>query len=531
MRWLRPLLIRRYNSVVSNLLHRCDSCGIPLQLVNLARLGFIPKVLPKPFEKYEDKVYDKHMSKLSEDDRKQLLNAPENTAAPLTKIISPENPRLNAPNSKECLRCRYLKYQNTLISEQTTYNPDIVDKIDDIKDGKMIYVVNGVEFPSGVDRSLIAKYKPIIVITKCDLMFHNEAAMAKFPVFQQYFRDNFDIPSQNVFLISNVKNWGVRNLHTFLSENLELSLGMGKFFIVGDINSGKSSLISRLIFLSKGDVRVNYDKWKLKHGPGISNYPGFTRDSLDFKLPNYQLIDLPGLNSYQLPNFQKFKNVFKQTPIYKRGSHNARYQTLTNHQVLTVGGLFYLKLPQHSNLIVQYKNMINFEPTVLKNQQRIDEVAKTFAENKSLHNKFVVLPQPTSNLQHYVVPPFWGTVDLVIKNFGYVELKVTGAKTTNELLEVLVPKDPSIDVMIRKPLANYVFKALSGRDKRGNPLTKQNKWKSTKIINNYNSKEPFCSKLYPKMTDQYETITRLSNLEYGEDTEITAENCYKYWRS
>lgn len=523
----RFTVFKRFNSVVSNLLDKCHSCGIALQLKTPTKPGFIPIIRPKPFEKYEDKVYQKYLSKLNPEDL-QLLNAGNHDNRKPAESH-------DHSHTKECLRCRNLKYKSQA-PEVEEIDESIMDQINDIHDAKMIHVVNGVEFPFGINANLMHKHKPLVVITKSDLIYHDEKQAAKFPLFKEYVHKQYGIPMDDIFLVSNSKGWGLAPLHKHLqnmhlSSGANLQIGLGKYFLVGDINSGKSSLISRLLFLNKADSRLSFHKWNQKNGPGISNYPGFTRGSLNYGLSQdttdgYQLIDLPGLNNFQLPGFKQFKNVFKQTKIYKKGTHSAEYNTFSNRQVLTVGGLFYI---QNQGLIVQYKNMINHDATLFRDIAKLDDIASTYPTNKSLHHKFLVPPVASPRMKTYIIPPFWGTVDLVIKNFGYIELKVTGSKSTNQLLEVMVPETFAADMIIRRPLAQYVFKTLSGRDKRGNPLSKPNQWKSTKVIRTFNPKQPFSSRLIPKIGSQWESVTKATGVEYNDRTEITPDLCYNYW--
>lgn len=503
-RLIRPILgNRRYISLASSLVDKCTSCGIPLQLQDPQKPGFKPLITAKPYVKQEDLVYQKYISKLDPQDLQLLLqssDAQEQSNNAEKQIVDPkpkEKESNSLPESAECLRCRRIKYQNTLPTEEGISNSDILDKLP--FGAKIIHVINAVDFPIGVNK-LINK-DAIVVISKMDLIYHDQKQCNKFPFFKQYL-ERLGVPPEQVFLVSNTKSWGLDILFQYLYTNPDT------YYILGDINSGKSSLISKLIYLSKRDFRTGFSKWSLKNGPGISSLPGFTRDELSFKFGESTLVDLPGLNHLQLPDYSKFKNVFKNTKIYKYGTYDAKYQTFQN-KMLTVAGLFYIVPPPDT--IVQYKNLINFEAFTVKNLDRLLQFSQDFPTNKSLHTKFLI--PPTTNLKTFVVPPFTGKIDLVVKNLGYIELTPTGARKSSTLFEIMVPDSIDIEIRIRKPLINYISKTLSGRDRRGNPLNKTNLWKSTKIIRLLDS-SVFSSELYEKKGSQYDTIYNNTGKQY-----------------
>lgn len=500
---------KRYSSILTNLVDKCRSCGIPLQLANQKIPGFVPISKHKPFKKYEDSVYQKHLQLLDAETLNLLGVSPEPNPRP-------SKPASQEPENQECLRCRRIKYQSsTDVPGKQVDSQEIQEKIDQIN-GQMVYIANGVDFPAGLNVQLLKTYKPIVVITRADLMFHSQETVPKFPFFKQYLKQKFDIPPERVFVISNHKRWGIPQLHNYLSKLPQT------YFMVGDVNSGKSTTVSKLMFHEHGDFRKKFQLWSKDNGPGISDLPGFTQDINEFDLSSYNLVDLPGYNHIDIPNFGDFKTVLKGSKIYKNGAYDSPYFTIKKQQILTVGGLFYLKPPKES--IVQIKNMINFKPYVMSD---LDKLSKHEANlDPAMKNKFII--PPTTKLKTLVVPPFIGKVDLVIKNIGYIELKVTGSKQSNELFELLVPEQYNFEFVIRRPIINYIAKSLSGRDKKGNLLRKENVWKSTKVTKPYTG-EKFLSGLYPKKIDQNNSVQLATGLNYGDNTEIDAKNCYDYW--
>ena len=76
--------------------------------------------------------------------------------------------------------------------------------------------------------------------------------------------------------------------------------------------------------------------------------------------------------------------------------------------------------------------------------------------------------------KRYIIPPFYGTIDLVIKDIGYINIKPTGKKLTNELMVLYL--HPSLEAIIRQPILNYIDpptpkKSPDGRIGRPLPVT------------------------------------------------------------
>ncbi|EGV60841.1 Mitochondrial ribosome small subunit biogenesis protein [Yamadazyma tenuis] len=509
-----PHVFRRSASVLSNLVSKCSSCGIQLQSTSAAAPGYIPLVSHKPFQRQEDTIYNKYTKHLDPEDMALLNLHP--TAA---ESQHPRHKHTSDSSYKDCLRCRQIKHKHQFNSVEETQNlstTSIIDKVEHIN-GQMVYAISAIDFPLGINKQLVNQYKPIVVITKCDLIFPQKETMAKFPFYKEYMTAKFEIPPTNVFLVSSRRDWGLQTLNSVLQSNPQ------KYFIVGDINSGKSSLISKLLLRDRGDTRMKYDVWAARNGPGISNLPGFTRGELQFSISNYELIDLPGLNHMNFPNFARLKNVFKAPPLYRKGLYSSQYDTIKGGQVLAVGGFFYVKLPDNG-MILQYKNLINVSPVVLRDTDRIGALEQKL--DPSLTNKFLI--PPTTKLRKLLIPPFVGKIDLVVKNLGYLELTPTGSKSDNKLIEVLVPENLDLQIIVRKPLVTYVQKVLSGRNKNGNVLSLPNLWKSTKVVQHYRN-EKLYSRLYPFLQSQQQSIEALSGMQYAEDTEITRENYDAYW--
>lgn len=510
LRWTGS--IRYMSSVMENLINTCSSCGIALQTKNRENPGFyIEQKEKSAFHKYEDQIYLKFLGKKSDEDKALLGYDGVVEDIYKGKQIDGNNHLHEHENNNapECLRCRDIKYRSKFTSEPIA-SPDITD----LYNKKIIYLVNALEFPLNLNKQVLRR-KPIIVITKCDLIHRSYKTLTKFPFYKEYFEKNYGISSHDIIYTSSHKNWGIQQMTSYLNDH------PNEYHLLGDVNSGKSSLIARLLYYKNYTAATKFDKWIHKHGPGISNYPGFTRGPLKFDIGKSQLTDLPGLNQVHLPEFEKFKNALKVPSVHKKGLYTSKYESINGPSFLSFGGLFYMKFPKG---IFQYKNVTNIQPTKL----RFDKLSQL--ENRELDNSLVnkFLVAPTTKLTKLYIPPFYGKIDLVVKNFGYVEITPTGSKSSNDLIEVYVPSTIDLPMIVRKPLVTYTHKILSGRDGRGNPLKPENKWKSTKIIRPYTG-GIFSAKLIPDLGNSYDSVQQVTGLKYTPTTVLTKDDDAKYW--
>lgn len=519
-------------NILKNLVSTCKSCGITLQSTNKHLPGFLPLIKHKPYQKSEDVVFQKYISKLNPQDL-NLLN--------YDKSLIPQTTH-DHDHSKECLRCRNIKYKNHFVEESS-----ITPEFPEIKLHKIIYVISALEFPLNLNKQFLNQ-DSLVVVNKMDMLVADEKKLDSIGFFKSYLHKNYGIQPQNVFLISCNKMWGVKRLYERLSslsakvsgqflpkrqelKSLQLlsqspsplqSLDLiSDYQLIGDINSGKSSLISSLLYHQKADFRISPKKFKMSHGPGISDFPGFTRNLINFNLHNFHINDSPGLNQFNLPDFHNFKNVFKGIKMYKNGLYNHRYVGINGPHILSFAGVFYIKFPAG---VFQYKNLINIQPIRVSSMDKLKQWQENFSTNNSLKHQHLVPPTP--DVKKYLIPPFNGKIDLVVKNFGFVEITPTGHKT-NELIEIFLPSHIDLDIIIRKPLVKYIYKSLSGLDRYGNPLKRENLYKSTKTVTEYDGKV-FHSRLIPANDDNFRAITQFTGKPYDNNTTI-AKNSTDYW--
>ncbi|CAH6723955.1 genetic interactor of prohibitins 3, mitochondrial [[Candida] jaroonii] len=486
-------------TILKNLVNTCKSCGITLQSTNKLLPGFLPLIKHKAYQKSEDVVFNKYISKLNPEDL-SLLN--------YDKKLIPHHHK-DAQEAKECLRCRDIKYKNKF-TEETNITPEFPE----IKLHKVIYVISAVEFPLNLNRHYLNS-ESMVVVNKMDMLVADAKKLDSITFFKSYLHKNYGVKPENVFLVSCNKMFGINRLYQHLSAQATIQ----DYQLVGDINSGKSSLISSLMYQQKADFRISPSKFKLSNGPGISDFPGFTRNLINFNLEKFQINDSPGFNQFSLPDFHNFKNVFKGVKMYKSGLYNHKYVGINGPHILSFAGVFYIKFPQG---VFQYKNLINIQPIRVSNLDKLKQWQETYDTNNSLKHQHLI--PPTTDLKKYVVPPFNGKIDLVVKNFGYLEITPTGKKS-NDLIEIYLPSHLNVDIIIRKPLVKFIYKSLSGIDKYGNPLKRENLFKSTKTVTEYDG-SLFHSRLIPVNGDNFQAIKEFTGKDYNHDSEVKNGN---YW--
>lgn len=540
---LSPLLIH-------SLFPTCYSCGIKLQEEDASKEGYY--IAPKAQtsnetptrKKKEDEVYAKYLSELSDED-KQLLNLEE--GGPTSYKNRPK--RTSTPTKFECLRCRNVKYQSKY-NEKDLKETFPVESVESIingipPDGQLIYVLNAQDFPMSLDNQVF-KYRSAqemkFLINKTDLLFPNVNIAGKYGLtfFRDYLWRKYRVAPERVEITSGLKDWNVSKLTNFFGK---------ESYLIGYVNTGKSTIIQSMLYdlnvkkleMRKGnkhkrdmekleDIRINngelfaprpkhqkrrqLEEYKSRNGPGSSHMPGFTRGLIPYEINDkITVYDVPGFTKYQgdghgifhLVDPAQIKNLTKGRNTYQRGAYDSKYFTIRSGQAMTLGGLFVLQAPSiESNTMIQVRNCINFDTHVFSSMDKFHSVAATIDNNPSMAKKFVIKRDLVGKIkyQKYLIPPFHGSIDLVIRNLGYLNLKATGSKRSDEPpLAIYIPAE--LDVIIRQPITKYIQKTFSGRDSKGNPLRKENYVsKSTFELQRYTGTQPFHSRLIPCRTDE-----------------------------
>ncbi|ODV79849.1 uncharacterized protein CANTADRAFT_39919, partial [Suhomyces tanzawaensis NRRL Y-17324] len=514
-------------------------------------------------------------------------------------------------NAIECTRCRDATYRSNFRDLSQTEYP--VETIDTVLgpiplDGKIVYVMSAQDFPMTLDPKVFQFRSPAnikFLINKSDLLFKNNELNLKYGLtfVQDYLHFKYGVPKENVMIVSGLINWNIKKVIDFIVDGS---------YLVGNVNSGKSTIIKSILYYlstqkkknrslmsQKERTRLEKEQDKLmnirdtetvksrsklrkemrefeaffrsKVGPGVSYIPGFTRGFIQ--------IDLEGVNKtiYDVPGFVKtfpgkekeshglfrsisstklIKQLTKGAKVFEKGLYNSKYHTIKNGQCLTMGGVFFLNFPEQS--MFQIRNCINYDYKVFNNFSKAVHVSSHLVDYPGMEKQFLVNHdrQSIQNMNRFIVPPFYGSIDLVIQGVGHINIVPTGTKASNQPLVLYLI--PGVEAIIRQPITKYIAKTFTGRDANGNPLRKENYLqKSTFALQRYSAKEPFYSRLIASdprelnhllenaeldaevkeqiISRDYESIAKWKSLlggrrsEFGESTEIGPNNKYDYW--
>lgn len=556
-------------SLVYNLFPTCNSCGIKLQNENPLQPGFYrPPSTGKKLVRSEDEVFSRLMDGLLVEDKKLLINSNQDTVIQDTPLVPVSETKKS--QSIQCIRCRNAIYQSNFAMDELSVVS--VDKIMSSipPDGNLVYIVNAVDFPFSINR-LIFKYRNpsqiVFLITKSDLLFSSAQLSNKYgsTFFKDYLSRTHGADPEKVFVASGMTNWNMRDILKVLKNNS---------YLIGNVNSGKSTIIKSLLYTEETmkpnhvnskqqvmlqkqqDRMINSNavnkyqlsktkkkteqKFKMANGPGTSYMPGFTRGNIMYNINEKTIFDVPGFASnednhgiYEHLSPTIIKTLSKGVKVHKKGMFDSHYDSVRNGQVLTIGGLFYLSTPQ--NAVYQIRNCINHNFHIFSNMDKAISVLQNIEKNKSLQHVFIVDKLSLNKLQRFIIPPFYGSIDLVIKNLGHINITPTGKKVDNEPLVIYLPK--GIEAMIRQPLSKYITRSLAGRDKNGNPLRKE-LWKSKSVthLQRFNGQTPFSSSLIPsKLSDDFKCISEYVSkangtpVTFNNETNLDESNKYKFW--
>lgn len=535
---LRPRLAGAYSYrqlsllLADSILPKCASCGITLQTSKPGQHGFYhppskrgdePKSVTTKPRKPADDAYDRLLGGLSVEDRKLLLNSEDPTSQEDVAEIGTERPQNDRPLSTtrvECKRCRDATNHSVVDAQELTTETVARTMTEFVVPGSPVYyVVSAMDFPMSIDPLVFAFRRDVmVVVTKCDLLYKTwHEASTKSAFFGDYMWRKHGIPCQNTFVVSAKRGWGIEPFFDNLANNS---------YFIGSVNSGKSSLVTLLMHAAlvqrgrlpnarqkrkteKQVASLGYnqakklhaqqiERWKRENGPGTSYLPGYTRAVIPFVLDNKTVVhDVPGfaLDKSLVPAVkpQLFRTLLKGVPVYDKGLYNLKYSVVKETQVVTVGGLLFIEVPQHTML--QIKNLINHKTHVFKTMEKAIDVMRHPEKYPALPDAFAVTPEV--KLKRYIIPSFYGSVDLVVRYLGYINITPTGAKH-EDLSPLVVYLPEQVEAVIRQPITKYVTTTLTGRDARGNKLTKQKLKKlSTKLVQQYTGKTPFFSLLIP----------------------------------
>lgn len=470
----------------------CHSCGLELQTEDENQPGFYKlrtTAEVKPVREVDEK-YATMVKNLSNDHRALLINETDFSKPklfePYTKQMGHEaRPKefksiIQDPNTekrKNCQRCHQLIHFNSFDSSSGPEVSSATLRSQIPSNASLIYVLNARDFPLGLQPEVIQNFKAnkiYYVVNKIDHFFDDVKQPYRTGV--KYFKNTLakilNADPDKVFVVSAKLGWGIKEVVDNLPK--------GEVYIVGEVNSGKSSLIKSILYRDNLNLTKHGD-----YGPGISSFPSFTRAEMRFPLKTGStIIDYPGFTDsfqelYDMMSPQDAK-IINEKPVYSNplyGLKQVRYYTKINKigkyngkRAVTVKGLFFLVPPDNS--VVKFRVFIQGKPRVFSS---VNKAVRNYREDRqeALGDIYMLKHEAYNEMERYVIPPFHGSVDLVIGGVGFVTISPTSDKTTvapNKLFEVWVPK--GVRVCVREPIMRYIYKIRSSFDIHGKPLEK-----------------------------------------------------------
>ena len=196
-----------------------------------------------------------------------------------------------------CERCFRIRNYNEYKKVDIHYT-DFLNNLDKInKEDLVVLVVDLMNIPASFE--LIKdkiKNKVILALNKFDLMPTNNVGRYK-----SYF-DKYKLNVIDAICISSKNNYNIDELYDCIKNNIT-----NKVYFIGYTNSGKSSLINKLIYnYSNDDTKIT-----------TSYLANTTLDLIEIKLDSFILIDTPGIiNDNSTNNLND--NILKKLSKSKR---------------------------------------------------------------------------------------------------------------------------------------------------------------------------------------------------------------------
>lgn len=327
------------------------------------------------------------------------------------------------------------------------------------------YVVSGNDFPLTINPEFFRNVDPErvhVVVNKGDLVADHQSILDA-----HYFYDFLNSELQQlgirqriknverVHVVSAEKGWGLRSLYESVSSKRSI-------YFFGEANVGKLSLVSALLeyefYLDKRN-HMSYNHFLKKKGldkdlkkvlkPGAYILPGTTQGTLSFKLKGGCLIrDLPGYlvlkketDEINYGVFEMLKELWikhlykvesqRQQKNVRRSALNANrkyteYVSITDTDCYSFGGLFHIVGPENSitqirtNRKEKGRRFVSLEKAIQVLIDQPDAIEKEIGVTKEFARK-----ANEKGLVRYVIPPFFGSIDLVVKGIGYVTITPT----------------------------------------------------------------------------------------------------------
>lgn len=454
---------RSFSTVLARFIN-CNSCGIKLQNENSQATGYYIK----PKKPTTNKIQS------LEDIKYLLFSQDVQQAKEAQKVGSLEELKETMEEPLVCKRCNDAVHQNHYdLKEFGRYTIDKVLK-QVPEGGNLLHVVPLPEFPFHLKKSLLESqnYNTSLILTKGDQLAKDKGTLQRkaFTFFADFLKYQLGIVTNKIVAVSGLRQWNLQSAYALMKANS---------YLVGDANAGKSTLINSMMKSYLG-YKINTDNQgklltqaptaenlrNIKHffktqAAGVSHIPNMTRNVQGYRIGDKIVHDLPGfttdVNEVHLESIiQKewLERLRKTEKFNSKRLKNRRSVTIKgneNGNCFTVGGLFFWQPP--AGTINQVVNYLPGEAREFKNFNRGLEIFRACGnENHPLAKYCGVHPGicQQENYVRHVIPPFQGSIEVVIKNIGYILLRTTGKYEFKGLHDLWVPE--GIEVCIREPL-------------------------------------------------------------------------------
>lgn len=454
---------------------KCMTCGIGLQFTDKDKVGFckVPEFKSWNLQtRSKDVEYYKAYSKLDDEGKKILEEGMEKLNSNLTKErILNEKKERGVKITEEgiplsCVRCYDAVHHSKFdLPENRISNYErVMDSIPE--NAALVHVSSAYDFPLGLMKVKKGN-RAIHVVNKADLLFSNFKAPNRYGI--QYFADVVErlTGSRSTHLVCSNNQWNIADLLDALPR---LS------YLVGYVNTGKTLLANKLRNRALSNVN---DQHKWEPAQGSSFLPGLTRGNIEVDLVGKRTFDTPGVlpakTTYDAIKPDYVKSAMTGVPLYSVRIKEARYRSVHGGQCYTAGGIAYVIPPEGT--LLQIVSVTKGNPHAFRDLEKAKEV---IAKQPKSFQGICVKPETTKNLVRYVIPPFYGKIDLVIKDYGYFQITPIGRyDDTCDLFEVWAPE--GVVVGVRQAIASFVTKSVP-LDKKGKKMKKWAKNRAQRVI-------------------------------------------------
>lgn len=440
---------------------KCSDCNIALQMKDPKEPGYLQLPKIKSHAKKHDLYSDGKNALMNE--FKQMAGLDENYKSP---VLNHDEFKQDLEFTKvkdllkmkfQCDRCKFINSQmnkHKVEEVDIRESSDIMNQIPKYK--TIVYVCSALDFPLGIDKSLVkGRSNVIYVINKVDIFYSNPNQSTRLGTkyFQGLLDEYLGKKNNQMVLISASKQWNLDSLLALIKDDKDV-------YFVGRANTGKSNLIKSLM------KKVHGKKYEGKL-PGVGALPGYTRFNNQYRLSSQLIInDTPGfaenggVSKYILPEYRMENTYPMINPTeskYMYGFIQSKFKKVFNgNNLLTYGGLFYLVPPKGAVIKVKYmfnKRSPKFEAKY-KTWNRLEEVNSERPE--AINLRFLVTKRAIESMVLYEIPKFHGSVDIIIRDFGTLSFQPTSSPDINEPFKIWLPKD--VVALSRPAIFKYIYK-------------------------------------------------------------------------